>query len=343
MAPTNRKAHFECQICDQVCTYKYNLATHLKNFHGFEKVLFCTEKGCEEAFKTISDHGNHMKNEHQWKSQCEICGKVFKRPQNKWAHKKTHRSNEVGDAKTSAELDEHIKSHDIGKVFKFKCNVCGKGFNNRKTKWGHIQRDHSKMDLPDKPKSLKNNSKTMTNSDKNQSLIPNDDIAKIALIKFAKRNKVVPWMEQPKKRGKNLDQGVKTRSVAKKKVLFQLKSEVVEEKNTTDFLDQEDISENLEIDTSLNPEDKTKDCDKELQNENECLKSEAIFWKTKYENLLEHHLTVLAQQNKETEKLQTFSNENQTCEEIIDVELEIKEELPEILDVFSMCDQFHEK
>ena len=116
MAPTNRKAHFECQICDQVCTYKYNLATHLKNFHGFEKVLFCTEKGCEEAFKTISDHGNHMKNEHQWKSQCEICGKVFKRPQNKWAHKKTHRSNEVRDAKTSALVYDYLIQKSLIKV-----------------------------------------------------------------------------------------------------------------------------------------------------------------------------------------------------------------------------------
>ena len=173
---------------------------------------------------------------------------------------------------------------------------------------------------------------------KNQSLTHNDDNAEIALIKFAKRNKVVPRMEQPKKR-------VKTRSIAKQKGQFQLKSEVVEEKNMTDFLDQEDISENLEIETSLNPEDKplTKDCDKELQNENESLKSEAFFWKSKYENLLEHHLAVLAQQNKETEKLQTFSNVNQSYEKINDVELEIKEELPEILDVFSMCDQFHEK
>ena len=59
-------------------------------------------------------------------------------------------------------------------------------------------------------------------------------------------------------------QGVTTRSVSKQKGLFQLKSEVVEEENMTDFLDQEDISESLEIDTSLNPEDKTKDCDKEL-------------------------------------------------------------------------------
>ena len=285
--------------------------------------------------------------------KCNFCVELFSFKPNLSRHmKKRHdfdhvhfctQENCTQAFENKAMLDEHIKSHDIGKVFKFKCNICGKGFNNRKTKWGHIQRDHAKMDLPNKQKSLKNKSKTVTNSDKNQSLTPNDENAEIALIKFAKRNKVVPWMEQPKKRGKNLDQGVKTRSVAKKKVLFQLKSEVVEEKNTTDFLDQEDISENLEIDTSLNPEDKTKDCDKELQNENECLKSEAIFWKTKYENLLEHHLTVLAQQNKETEKLQTFSNENQTCEEIIDVELEIKEELPEILDVFSMCDQFHEK
>ena len=42
-------------------------------------------------------------------------------------------------------------------------------------------------------------------------------------------------------------------------------------------------------------------------------------------------------------KIANIFNENQTCEDIIDVELEIKEELPEILDVFSMSDQFHEK
>ena len=276
---------------------------------------------CDSTFSFKPNLGRHMKSRHDFDHVhfCtqENCTQAFE---------------------NKAMLDEHIKSHDIGKVFKFKCNICGKGFNNRKTKWGHIQRDHAKMDLPYKQESLKNKSRTITNSDKNQSLIPNDDNAEIALIKFAKRNKVVPRMEQPKKR-------VKTRSIAKQKGQFQLKSEVVEEKNMTDFLDQEDISENLEIETSLNPEDKplTKDCDKELQNENESLKSEAFFWKSKYENLLEHHLAVLAQQNKETEKLQTFSNVNQSYEKINDVELEIKEELPEILDVFSMCDQFHEK
>ena len=126
MAPTNRKAHYECHICDQVCTYKYNLAKHLKNFHDFEKVLFCTEKDCEAVFKTISDHGDHMKNEHEWKSQCEICGKVFKRPQNKWAHKKTLRSNEneVEDAKTSALVYDYLVQNsmiEVANEFRVKC------------------------------------------------------------------------------------------------------------------------------------------------------------------------------------------------------------------------------
>ena len=38
---------------------------------------------------------------------------------------------------------------NIAEVFKFKCDVCGKGFTNRNTKWGHLKQVHNKTNLSD--------------------------------------------------------------------------------------------------------------------------------------------------------------------------------------------------
>ena len=48
--------------------------------------------------------------------QCEICGKVFKRPQNKWAHKKTHKPNEIRDAKTVVLVYDYLVRNSMIKV-----------------------------------------------------------------------------------------------------------------------------------------------------------------------------------------------------------------------------------
>ena len=88
---------------------RYNLATHLKDFHDFEKVLFCPEQDCQKCFESNSEYGNHMKKEHQWKSQCEICDKVFKRPQNKWAHKKLHNVADSQITGKSSKFDSNLK------------------------------------------------------------------------------------------------------------------------------------------------------------------------------------------------------------------------------------------
>ena len=120
----------------------------------------------------------------------------------------------------------------------------------------------------------------------------------------------------------------------------------------TNFPDEEKNGENLQIDTSLkltlpNPKDKTND--KDLQNENESLRAEANYWKTKYESLnpLKNEVETMKMQIQELQKLQLLlkkdnpqhfqlneglnvqpMKENSSFEhENVEVKIEIKDEL----------------
>ena len=170
--PSNNKpGRFVCHLCPKEYVFKQKLSEHLKNKHDFEKVLFCPEKDCVSVFKIMTDYNKHMKRDHQWKSQCEICDKVFKGPQNKYIHKRIHKQNEneeqkikVGDAKTylvrnsKDALGRHLRNvhqntlrtrdnfKEYLKSSYYFCDICHKAFPTYSNLKDHVADLHNQIE-----------------------------------------------------------------------------------------------------------------------------------------------------------------------------------------------------
>ena len=275
-----REKTLKCDQCDKKFTRKDSLQKHIKKKHEFKKVLSC--KSCEKHFQTNFELTTHLKIFHKRKTHdCEKCGKAFPSRSGKSNHKSF----------VNCKPDESPKSQKE-KVKDQKYDICNKAFNAKANLKRHLKNVHE------------NEVKVISEAANKQGSTANDENAKIAMIKFAKRNKIVPWIEQPTKGDKKVDKVLSKCMVAKQ-------SEVVEDEEMTNFSDEEKDGENSRIDTSLkstlpNTKTNTNDSEKDLQNENESLRAEANYWKTKYESLnpLKKEVETMKMQIQELQKLQ---------------------------------------
>ena len=150
-----------CNICGKTITKKSNLKRHLQEQHDVldtdrevkreEKQVFICHV-CEKEFNRKSNLLNHIKCHDENRSQykCSKCVKTFFHMRNLKAHEKEQHSSEAMGHRckycnvefvSKRNLKQHLKIHEEQKK-EFKCSVCGKVFQARRTLTRHNLINH---------------------------------------------------------------------------------------------------------------------------------------------------------------------------------------------------------
>ncbi|XP_068627340.1 zinc finger protein 600-like [Battus philenor] len=118
------QADFVCDYCNRSFTRKYNLQSHIENYHLNSS---CCCEICEQRFGSPAGLQQHLSRGHnrygQAYPECDICGRVFTRKQNVTSHM--------------------ITVHLQGARSEIRCTVCDKTFTTIRNLKRHTNQIHN--------------------------------------------------------------------------------------------------------------------------------------------------------------------------------------------------------
>lgn len=111
-----------CQLCGSTYILKTHLAQHTRRVHTLERPHVC--QVCQRAFAEKYELGKHMRAVHmkERRFKCEECDRTFKKKN---------------------ELKIHNQSHTG--VYRYRCDICDKGFGNSTLFLGHNVINHPNL------------------------------------------------------------------------------------------------------------------------------------------------------------------------------------------------------
>ncbi|CAL8132796.1 unnamed protein product [Orchesella dallaii] len=123
-----------CIFCDKTFSTLADPNDHVRS-HIKEKPYCCTK--CSSSFSKQGNLSAHKRTVHfkKFNLECEICGKFITKSSAE-AHVRSHLTEKPYQCqlcgkrlKSSAGLKYHLKTHEEGRQFTFKCSICNKSYS----------------------------------------------------------------------------------------------------------------------------------------------------------------------------------------------------------------------